>query len=149
MANRKTKSRLAAWRADCGEVMPPLASQRSASNCERALAARLRATPGIGGSNRAWGAQRERRVVAALLSASILLLTFHASAVSAAGGNIGAAGGLKLPWREVGPHNHHDDKVGSFRLLRLSGGGGANSGAPPPNIASLEVPHTPRCLAPG
>ena len=38
----------------------PLASQRSSSNCERDLPA-LGATPGTGrGSNRAWGAHRER-----------------------------------------------------------------------------------------
>jgi len=44
----------------CAVRPSPLASQKSSSNCERALAARLGATPGTGGSNRAWGAQRER-----------------------------------------------------------------------------------------
>ena len=44
----------------CTVRLSPLASQRGSSNCERALTARLGATPGTGGSNRAWGAQRER-----------------------------------------------------------------------------------------
>ena len=44
----------------CAVKSNPMASPKSASICEWALAARLRATPGTGGSNRAWGTQRER-----------------------------------------------------------------------------------------
>ena len=44
----------------CAVTPSPLASQRESINCKRALVARLGATPGTEGSNRAWGAQRER-----------------------------------------------------------------------------------------
>jgi len=44
----------------CAVKSNPMASHKSACICERALAARFRATPGTGGPNRAWGTQRER-----------------------------------------------------------------------------------------
>ena len=65
----------------CAVRPSPLASQRSSSNCERALAARLRATPGTGGSNRARGAQRER------VGRTLLSPTAAASSLKVRSGN--------------------------------------------------------------
>ena len=45
----------------CPMKPSPLASQRCSNKCEQALAARLGATPGTGGSNRVWGAHRIKR----------------------------------------------------------------------------------------